>query len=239
VTETFRRPAAVISIREDFAKGSVRSFGGKDVLSALRASASVLLGFGGHKHAAGLSLNPDQLDAFARLFDEALSGAEEDVNATPLMIEGECQVGDLDIKTLQELENLGPFGPGNPEPVFTFRAHVTSHRVLKDRHLKLRLGSSASALSVETECEAGAERERGQGSEAGAERGRGSKGESCSRLKGPVQIEAIWFHAAPDRDIEGAEFSVESEWAGVPELNRFRGQATPTFRIRDWRPLNA
>ena len=90
VTETFRRPAAVISVREDFAKGSVRSYGGKDVLAALRESAGHLLGFGGHKHAAGLSLKPENLDAFADAFDDALSKIEVDAKGTPLLIEGSC-----------------------------------------------------------------------------------------------------------------------------------------------------
>jgi single-stranded-DNA-specific exonuclease len=195
VTETFRRPAAVISIREDFAKGSVRTFGGKDVLGALRSAASHLLSFGGHKHAAGLSLNPEHLEAFSAAFDEALSQTLEDTLGTPLVVEGECEIAGLDLKTLQELESLGPFGPGNPEPVFTFKASILSHRVLKERHLKLQLGETASS------------------------------------------IEAIWFHAATERDLLSPEFSGLSEWAGVPELNRFRGQMTPTLRVRDWRPL--
>jgi single-stranded-DNA-specific exonuclease len=199
VTETFRRPAAVISIREDFAKGSVRSFGGKDVLQALRDSAEHLLGFGGHKHAAGLSLKPENIEALQIAFNQALALVKEDTLGTPLLVEGQCEIQDLDLKTLQEIENLGPFGPGNPEPVFTFKASVLSHRVLKERHLKLQLGSSDQVKT----------------------------------------IEAIWFHAAQERDIEGPEFSGASEWAGVPELNRFRGQATPTVRVRDWRPLTA
>ena len=198
VTETFRRPAAVISIREDFAKGSVRSFGGKDVLGALRASAEYLLGFGGHKHAAGLSLMPENLPAFEAAFDEALSQIQEDSKGAALAIEGECQISDLDTKTLQELESLGPFGPGNPEPVFSFKAWVQSHRVLKERHLKLILEDAETGAS----------------------------------------IEGIWFHAAQERDLEAPEFAEESEWAGVPELNRFRGQVTPNFRIRDWRPVD-
>jgi single-stranded-DNA-specific exonuclease len=198
VTETFRRPAAVISIREDFAKGSVRTFGGKDVLGALRSSSQHLIGFGGHKHAAGLSLMPENLAAFEASFDEALSHVQEDTKGTPLLIEGECQISDLDAKTLQELESLGPFGPGNPEPVFSFKAWVQSHRVLKERHLKLMLEDAETGSS----------------------------------------IEGIWFHAAQERDLESPEFSEESEWAGVPELNRFRGQATPNVRIRDWRPMN-
>lgn len=197
VTETFRRPAAVIALREDFGKGSVRSYGGKDVLAALRMSAGELRGFGGHRHAAGLTVALDRVEEFASAFDQAISRLEADPDALPLLIEGECAVDDLDVRTLRELESLGPFGPGNPEPVFTFRAAVGNHRVLKGRHLKLNLRSSTQAM-----------------------------------------IEAIWFHGAERVEAMGEvlETSESFEWAGVPELNRFRGNVTPTFRVRDWRP---
>jgi single-stranded-DNA-specific exonuclease len=196
VTETFRRPAAVIALREDFGKGSVRSYGGKDVLGALRESAAHLIAFGGHKHAAGLSVALDKVDELAAAFDEALAKVAEDVEFTPLLIEGECTVQDLNVQTLQELERLGPFGPGNPEPVFSVRATIKSKQILKGRHLKLQLG--------------------GQTSQKG--------------------IEAIWFHAAEREDIlDRPLIDLEAEWAGVPEVNRFRGQMTPSFRIRDWR----
>jgi single-stranded DNA-specific DHH superfamily exonuclease len=110
------------------------------------------------------------------------------------------------VNTLEELERLGPFGPGNPEPVFTCRAGVRDRTVLKGRHLKLQL----SAVN----------RAEGQ-------------------LAPSSVIEAIWFNAAEDdRLLEGTAAASESEWAGVPELNRFRGRVTPTFRVRDWRGIS-
>ncbi len=195
VTEMFKKPAAVIAIRDGHAKGSVRSYGGKDVLAALRASAEHLAGFGGHKHAAGLSLKPENIDAFARAFDRALGELPDDPATRPLLLEGACSIDEFDVKTLQEFENLAPFGPGNPEPVFSFRATVASHQILKQRHLKLNLAENVSS------------------------------------------IEAIWFHAAERSEIvDGPVLRGESiEWAGVPELNRFRGRVTPTIRVRDWR----
>ena len=197
VTETFRRPAAVIAFREGHGKGSVRSYGGKDVLNALRASSETLLGFGGHKYAAGLSLKPENLDLFADAFDQALSGVAEDKDTLPIYVEGQVAVEDLTVSLLQELERLGPFGPGNPEPVFVCGASVHDHRVLKGRHLKLNLRSSGSV----------------------------------SRSL----IEAIWFHAAEDDTLPFTGAAEVTAWAGVPELNRFRGRITPSFRIKDWK----
>lgn len=196
VTETFRKPAAVIALREDFGKGSVRSYGGKDVLAALRGCAEYLKAFGGHRHAAGLSVELDRFEAFAEAFDLEVEKVQEEKNSGTLYIEGSCSIDELNVRSLQELERLGPFGPGNPEPVFSVRASVKNHRILKGRHLKLSLGSPL----------------------------------------GGTGFDAIWFNGAERKDVQIEEIQdQEREWAGVPELNRFRGQLTPTFRVRDWR----
>lgn len=203
VTETFKRPAAVLALREDFGKGSVRSYAGKDVLAALIASKAFLKGFGGHKYAAGLSVDHDQVDAFAQAFDDALGAIAEDAQAAPLWLDGDCELSDLTPSVLTELERLGPFGPGNPEPTFRVRAEIVDHRVLKERHLKLTL---AGEFNGEAD---------------------------------PVSIEGIWFGAAEREGIlrNGEIVEPFGEFAGVPELNRFRGRATPTFRVREWRAL--
>jgi single-stranded-DNA-specific exonuclease len=200
VTELFRRPAIVISIRDGVGKGSARTYGGKNVLEAIRASSEPLLGFGGHKHAAGLSLPADRIDEFAKNFDAAVKEVTGERKKMPLMIEGGCTLDDFDLHTLEEMEALGPFGPGNPEPVFSIQASVSSQRILKERHLKLGL-FSAEAEKVQN-------------------------------------LEAIWFNAVERADVmESLNEGLPIEWAGVPELNRFRGRVTPTFRVYDRRLL--
>lgn len=140
VTEQYHKPAIVIAVREDLGKGSVRSYGGKDVLAAVRQCAELLLGFGGHQHAAGLSLKPENIEAFQEAFDQAVEKVSVGMEDPPLLIEGECAIEELaDIQTLLELERLAPFGPGNPEPVFKLKAQILERRILKGRHLKLNL----------------------------------------------------------------------------------------------------
>ena len=52
-------------------------------------------------------------------------------------------------------------------------------------------------------------------------------------------MDAIWFHAVERKDVVPSELAGEErEWAAVPELNRFRGQLTPTLRVRDWRMVS-
>ena len=199
VTETFRKPAAVIAMREGVGKGSVRSFGGKDILSALRQCAPLLLGFGGHKHAAGLSVSVDQIGNLEQQFDQALEHIREEGSGGVLFVEGSCSLEELNVQSLQELERLGPFGPGNPEPTFMIQAAARQQRVLKGRHLKMTLQGAGRAA-----------------------------------------LDAIWFHGAERKDVQDEKWLDEvREWAGVPELNRFRGQLTPSFRVRDWRKVEA
>ena len=95
---------------------------------------------------------------------------------------------------------MGPFGPGNPEPVFVVRASARRRQILKGRHFKLQLTDGSVSNS----------------SSGG--------------------LEAIWFHAAEREELllDGV-LEKTARWAGVPELNRFQGRVTPTFRVRDWR----
>lgn len=192
VCEHFGKPSIVLSIKDGHAKGSVRTFAGKDVLHALRGCAKYLKTFGGHKHAAGLSLNEADIPLFAHSFDEAVSQVDEDREERPLYLECDADVSELSqMKTLQEIERLGPFGPGNPEPVFVVEAQSSEMKVIKERHLKFELFE-----------------------------------------KGSPGLSAIWFHGI-DHFSEEMTMRASGKWAGVPEINRFRGAAKPVFRIRD------
>ncbi|MBI4924369.1 MAG: single-stranded-DNA-specific exonuclease RecJ [Bdellovibrio sp.] len=141
VVETFQKPTVIISFRDEIGKGSVRSCFGKDVLLALRLSAKYLKSFGGHKYAAGLSIDKGQCDNFCEAFNQALSQIPEDLELKPLVIEGSCSVEELNFKTFRELESLGPFGPGNSEIIFRVKAMAASHQILKGKHIKFRLSS--------------------------------------------------------------------------------------------------
>lgn len=216
VTETFQRPAIVMAVREKDTKGSVRSYAGKNVLQALHQCSDHLAGYGGHPMAAGVSLatvDSQTIEAFADAFDVAIAEqVNEKENVPPLKIEGGCQMSELEIQTLKELEWLGPFGPGNPEPVFKIAARIDTRRILKGRHLKLRLADCDSHPDV-----------------FGRER----------------KMEAIWFGAAEKEEILSQiekengliDTQTQWEWAGVPELNRFRGSITPTLRVSDWKMI--
>ena len=149
VTEHFKKPAIILSIREDgLVKGSVRSYGGYNVLEALHLSKEFLKGYGGHKFAAGLSLDPSNLEAFIAFYNSAIAGLTPSQTRGNIYLEGSCALEALTLPAIEELEKLAPFGPGNPEPLFAIEAKVTLQSVIKGRHLKVKLHSE-NRISLE------------------------------------------------------------------------------------------
>jgi single-stranded-DNA-specific exonuclease len=141
IVDIFHRPTILISLQEGNGRGSGRSIPKFHLHDALNACSEHLLKFGGHKYAAGLSIDESTLEAFVTRFDEIAQGALTDSDLTPqLIIDSELSGEELTVELAEVLESLSPFGMGNPEPVFMIRgASIIDRRVLKERHLKLRL----------------------------------------------------------------------------------------------------
>lgn len=122
IVEKFHRPTIMINIsssEDNVAQGSARSIPGFCLLSAIKACSGHLLSFGGHKMAAGITIEAgkitqfaDDLEAYAR---DNIS--EMDVKAK-LDIDALASLADFRREVVGELQMLGPFGQGNPEPVF-------------------------------------------------------------------------------------------------------------------------
>jgi single-stranded-DNA-specific exonuclease len=143
VTDHFKKPAIILAIREDdLAKGSVRSYGGYNVLECLHLSKHFLKGYGGHKFAAGLSLAPADVDAFAEHYNEMMKTMVPSKTIGELHLESEVALKEMTPKALEELEKLAPYGPGNPEPIFALTCVVDTQTVLKGRHLKLKFSKT-------------------------------------------------------------------------------------------------
>jgi single-stranded-DNA-specific exonuclease len=150
VTEHFKKPAVILAIREDgLVKGSVRSYGGYNVLEALHLSQHLLKGYGGHKFAAGLSLARENIEIFVQHYNEMMITLAPVNKRDDLQIEALCTFADFTPQALDELEKLAPFGPGNPEPLFALHANVATQNVLKGRHLKLKLGVSGFKQTID------------------------------------------------------------------------------------------
>lgn len=116
------RPSIVLSEEDGLLIGSARSVQGVDIHQALESCADLLNQFGGHPMAAGLSLNSDQLDAFKERIERAVEKQLEGALPFPsIQCDQEVQLCDLTFEAWRELQQLEPYGPGNPTPVFFLR----------------------------------------------------------------------------------------------------------------------
>lgn len=125
-------------------KGSARSIPGvhiRDVLAWVDARyPGIILRFGGHAMAAGLTVLSDQLDTLRAALQEAMQAlVDPDVLVPELIVDGELTVADLSLTCAEELSTLGPWGQGCPVPLFVNRFQVISHRWLGGKHLKLQV----------------------------------------------------------------------------------------------------
>jgi len=125
IVDKFNRPTIMINTgsRENgLAQGSGRSIPGFCLLSAIRACSQHLAGFGGHKMAAGIKIEPDKIDQFAAEFEvHAQQNLNSDDTAAKLHIDALAPLSEFRTETVRELQLLGPFGQGNPEPTFATR----------------------------------------------------------------------------------------------------------------------
>jgi single-stranded-DNA-specific exonuclease len=152
LVERFYRPTVLIAVDAGNAmgRGSGRSIRGLNLYEAFRACHQSLVGFGGHRMAAGLRIHADQVPAFAKEFESAVRAVTQPHDFIPEMtVDSELCLDDINSELLNELARLQPHGFGNAEPVFLARnVTVVSHRSVGENHLKLYLRQGQRAWSA-------------------------------------------------------------------------------------------
>lgn len=119
LTEKYYRPTIILTESNGLITGSARSVKDFDVYEAINACSDLLEQFGGHKYAAGLTLKPENLEAFRQKFEETVAASIEDYMLTPeIDIDARINFEQLSFKFQNIIRQLAPFGPGNPAPVF-------------------------------------------------------------------------------------------------------------------------
>lgn len=122
LVDRFYRPAVVISLTDNLCKGSARSIRNFHLFDALMASKDLLNSFGGHAHAAGITITRDNIDEFRKSINKLASDRLKLEDLFPTRdIDLEVPLGDLNASLCRELEGLEPFGMANPEPLFYSR----------------------------------------------------------------------------------------------------------------------
>lgn len=149
LVDAFHKPALVLSIEGGIAHGSCRSIPAFDWLAALETMPELFLKFGGHKQAAGVTLEADRIPELrARLAEIGATQLTHDDLLPRLRIDAPLGLRDISGAVVEGLLRMGPFGAGNPKPVF--RASpvelIERPRILKERHLALMLRQDGRAF---------------------------------------------------------------------------------------------
>jgi single-stranded-DNA-specific exonuclease len=152
VVERYHRPAVLIGVAGGVGKGSGRSIEGFHLYDALARCAPHLTRFGGHRHAAGLTVDATAVEALRLAFeDHARAQLREDDLVPRCRIEGWVGSGQISDRTAHALERLAPFGAGHPEPLFALRGRPGRARPVgaSGVHLKAELhGLDAIGFSL-------------------------------------------------------------------------------------------
>ena len=143
LSEKYACPSFMIHLRDGVGKGSCRSYGGFNLFAALESCADLLEGFGGHELAAGFTIQEDKIDAFRTRMNRyvrSASGGEAPVSSLDIDAPLTCP-GEVTLAEVEQLDQLEPYGAGNPRPVFALLgATVDSvQSVGQGKHLKFRL----------------------------------------------------------------------------------------------------
>ena len=150
LTEMYFRPTVVLTVIDGLATGSARSVAGFDIYDAIKSCRDLLLNFGGHTYAVGLSMKQENIQEFRRRFQEYVSShiLPEQTQAI-LDIDEEVDFRDINKKMLNDLKKFAPHGPNNPKPLFCTRNvydYGTSKVVGRNQeHIKLELVDSKSS----------------------------------------------------------------------------------------------
>ena len=119
LTEKYYRPTIVLTRSNGHVAGSARSVFGYDLYEALCGCSDLLIQFGGHKYAAGLTMHPENVEVFMNRFEEVVSATiKPEQLIQQIQIDSELRLSQIEPKFFRILNQLAPFGPENMAPVF-------------------------------------------------------------------------------------------------------------------------
>ncbi len=148
MTEIFYRPSFILSVEAGVARGSARSIPSFDIYHGLSRCNELLMTFGGHKQAAGLSLSSGDIDSFRDMISRlVLETVAEDDMVPVLRIDAPLKLSDVTADFVREITCLEPFGYGNEEPVFgAKRLEIVQSRIVGNNHLKMYLKQNGKGI---------------------------------------------------------------------------------------------
>ena len=147
IMEQFHRPTIVIAVNEQgIGKGSARTVPGFDLYQALAGCRDLLIAFGGHPSAAGVTIQEARLPEFSERFSAIAETWLKETQSVPMLhVDSEVRLNEVTLQLIREIGTLHPFGAGNPEPTFAVRGlDVLNARVVGEKHLKMTVRQGGS-----------------------------------------------------------------------------------------------
>jgi single-stranded-DNA-specific exonuclease len=221
LVERFHKPVILLaSPPGELARGSARSIEDVNINAAIRAHQQMLAGFGGHPMAAGLSIEPQRIAEFRRLLSQTVQALRgEAPPLPPLQIEAYINLDEINLELVSELEQLAPFGPGNPPPVFASRGLrlLSQTPVGRDgEHLMLTIGDEHGQTQRVIWWQGGREQvPQGKFDLAYTLR--------SSNYRGQREVQVEWLEARPIEE----PVQVIPLWHGPAEILDYRQEADP------------
>lgn len=147
--EKFYRPTIVLTQSGDVLSGSARSIPGLNIHDALEECSDLLIGFGGHYFAAGMTMPAENLLLFKERFEQVASSILSDSAMVPeILIDTEVLLKDITPSFFSILEQMEPFGPENSRPVFCARnLRNTGTRIVKEDHVRFEVEQAGIRLT--------------------------------------------------------------------------------------------
>ena len=148
LVEKYEKPAVVISVENGEGKGSGRSVDNFSLHSAIVHCADLLIRYGGHELAAGLSIAEDNLQIFRDKINEYARKEWKHFSRKPIFIDVSASIKDMDVQSVKSLELLSPYGSGNPQPLFMLKNAVIDgvYSVQEGKHTRIRLKQDESSI---------------------------------------------------------------------------------------------
>lgn len=140
--DTYYRPTIILTKSGEIASGSARSVTGFNLYEAIHACREYLIGYGGHFAAAGMTLLPENIEAFSNKFEEVVCNTIHPDSLIPeIVIDAEIELKDITVSFFNILKQMEPYGPENMRPVFIVRNVLDSgeSKILKDQHIRFCL----------------------------------------------------------------------------------------------------
>lgn len=148
--EHYYRPTVALTRSGDLVTGSARSVAGFNLDEAIYECREYLVAYGGHFAAAGLSLLPENVDAFAHKFEEVVSNSIDEKLLIPeIIIDHTIQFSEISSSFYNTINRMEPFGPENMKPVFIAKAVVDTgySKLLKEQHIRFVLKQGNATLT--------------------------------------------------------------------------------------------